>query len=258
MNTLISFNNDHQLKSDLITEVLKHQELDQIIQGTYGKENGIWKGCAVGCSIHSLNKIRNKNYAYGDHSVYEKEFGVPRMIARLSDKIFEGLDASEAKRFPLGFWNAVQIGKNLDPVWRKFLVWLLVDENDGVIKHAKRNQTKEAITNVANLIQRSILEKITSEEFLAVRRAARAADAAAYASAAAYAASAAAYAAADAADAAADAAAYAAADAADADADAADAAYASADADADADAADARKTKYKIMADKLIELLEAA
>jgi hypothetical protein len=33
---------------------------------------------------------------------------------------------------------------------------------------------------------------------------------------------------------------------------------AAADADADADAADARKTKYKIMADKLIELLEAA
>jgi hypothetical protein len=247
MKTLISFNNDHQLKSDLITEVLRHQELDQIIQGTYGKENGIWKGCAVGCSIHSLNKIRNKNYAYGDHSVYEKEFGVPRIIARLSDKIFEGLAVNEAKEFPLRFWNAVQIGKNLDPVWRKFLVWLLIDENDGVIKHEKTDQTKEAITTVANLIQRSILEKITTEEFLAVRRAAH--DAAAYAAYAAdtAAADAAAYAAADAA---AYAAAYAAADAA--------AAAAADAADAAAAAAAARKAKYKIMADKLIELLEAA
>jgi hypothetical protein len=244
MKTLISYLNDEQLKTDLLIEVKRHEELDMIVQGHYGRENGKFTGCAVGCSIHSLNKIRGKKHNYDDHAVYETEFGIPRIIARLQDKIFEGLPSEEAKKFPFRFLSAIGVGKNLEPVWKLFLVWLLVDPVEGVIKHAKTDQTRKAIQDVADLLSKSLLEKVTSEQFHEVRRAAYAAAAAAadaaYAAAAAAAAADAAYAAYAAA------AAAAAADAADAANAAADAAYA------------ARKRKFVVMADKLIELLQAA
>jgi len=34
-----AYHSDSQLKKDMVAEVLKHQRQDQIIKGTYGKEN---------------------------------------------------------------------------------------------------------------------------------------------------------------------------------------------------------------------------
>lgn len=170
METLLSYKSDDGLKTDLLKEVKKHEAADQIVQGHYGKENGKWTGCAVGCAIHSLNLIMGKKHDYGDHSVYESEFGIPRIIARLQDRIFEGLPKERAKKFPFEFLSAVPIGKDLNLVWRKFLIWLLIDEKEGVIRHAKTDQTKKSITDVADLLTRSLTEKITDEQYSAVRQ----------------------------------------------------------------------------------------
>jgi hypothetical protein len=240
--TLISFHGDPAIKEKYLKRLEAHKAADEIIQGATGQDG---KGCAVWCTLD--------NYS---HSSYENELGIPMMLAKLEDRIFEGLSVEESKDFPIRFLSAIPIGKDLGNIYKHFFIWLLVDEKDGVIKYAKKDSTKKAIQDVADLLQKSLLEKVSSEQFREVRKAA-AADAAAYAAAyAAYAAAdaAAAYAA-DAADAAAYAAA-AAAYAADAAAAAADAAaYAAA---ADAAAAAARKKMYSRMADKLIELLQAA
>ncbi len=238
---LLSFHGKQEIKDKYVERVKLHAAADEIIQGTYW-QNG--KGCAVGCTVHSA-----------DHSAYETELGIPQIIARLEDRIFEGLTNGEAKAFPLRFITAVPVGKDLTPVWKKFLVWLLVDPETGVIRHAKKDETKKAIQDVADLIEKSLLENVTSEQFMAVRKVARAAaaddaddaDAYAYAAAAYADDAAAAYADADAAAAAA----YAAAAAADA--------YAAAD-DADADDAykNAKVTRFSQMADKLIQLLSEA
>lgn len=34
-------------KADMLAEVVKHRKADQIVQGTYGEENGKWRGCAL-------------------------------------------------------------------------------------------------------------------------------------------------------------------------------------------------------------------
>ena len=230
MKSLISFHGKQEVKDFYLARVATHHAADQIIQGKYW-EHG--KGCAVGCTIHGH-----------DHSKYENELGIPRIIARLEDRIFEGIPNEEAKEFPLQFLQAIPVGKDLTPVWKKFLVWLLIDKTTGTINHAKKIETKKAIKDVAELIEKSITENVTTEQFAEVRKAADAAAAAAYA---AYAAAAAAYAAA-AADA---------ADAAAADAAAYAAAYAAADAAADA-RKKARTKRYHGMRDKLIELLAAA
>lgn len=65
---LRAFHNDATFKKEIVREVLKHQKQDQIIQGTYGDiEDGVWRGCAVGCSIHSYNLRQGKSIATNHH-----------------------------------------------------------------------------------------------------------------------------------------------------------------------------------------------
>jgi hypothetical protein len=227
-----AFHNDPKIKEFYLSRVKAHRAADEIVQGVYWEKG---KGCAVGCSVHSNN-----------HAAYETEMGIPRIIAGLEDRIFEGLEPSLAKNWPVDFLEAVNVGADLSLVWPKFAVWLLIDPNYGV----SRFNTSSDITDVAALYQLQIDGKPpTLEEWRKARDAADAANAAA----------------ADAADAD-DAAAYsAAADAADAAADAAYAAYAAAAAysaanaaaayAADADADAARKSCFKNASEKMLEIL---
>ncbi len=218
---LIAFNGDPKLKADLINEVHKHRVADRLLHGTYGESgNGFHGGCAVGCSIESYRKLSGKKLQRNDHRNYE-EFGIPRLLAKLEDGIFEGLPREYAQEWPEKFFQAIQPGADLSGVWSQFAQWLMVDPAWGVIKHVKDKAGKKAIQHVADLY--AMGSKATAEEFKAAARACRELRAAAYADA--------------------DAAAYAAYDAA---------AYA---ADAYAAAADKARTAQ---ANKLMELLHAA
>ena len=170
---------------------------------------------------------------------YQRLFGIPRVLAVLEDRLFEGLDIGLAKEWPLRFTAAIQEGADLSEVFPKFQRWLLIDPDYGVIRFAKTNKQRKVIEEAADIYLD--WPNVDREKARLVRDAARAAAAAdSYAYTAA--------------DAAADAAAYA----------AAYAAYAAADADYAADAAvyasyaAARKEHYRVMADKLIELIKAA
>jgi len=221
MKPLLAFHNDLAIKEKYLARVRAHAAADEIINGQYW-EDGM--GCAVGCTIHGA-----------DHSKYEVELGIPTVLARLEDKLFESIfrfDPAFSKAWPERFLSAPRVGADLTTIWPKFAHWLLVDQDHGVIRLTKAEGTKTEIWNVASLYARWIGGDIpTKGEW-------RLAAAAAYA----YAAYAAAYAAAAAADADADAAAY----AADASA------YASADADAD------KNQHYKVMAEKLLILMQEA
>lgn len=95
---------NQELKDELVAEIIRHREADQIKQGTYGDGEGDnWKGCAVGCAIRSLNLKKGKNLKTSDHGVYETEFGIPKILARLEDRIFEGLSVKESKKWPEEF-----------------------------------------------------------------------------------------------------------------------------------------------------------
>jgi hypothetical protein len=248
-----SFHNKPELKEMMLEEVLKHQKADEIIQGSYESRG---KYCAVGCSIESLNMRLGKHYSHGDHSVYETELGIPKIIARLEDGIFEGLEREKAKMFPLRFIQAVPVGVDLSLVWPKFAIWLLGDEKDGVIKYVETDEQKKIIIDIVELYKRVIAgESIESlkKEFAIAATDAAATAAYATATAAAYATDAATAAYATAAAYATDAATAAyATDAAAAIA--AIAAYAAAAATATAAYA-ARKNHYSKCADKLLEIL---
>jgi hypothetical protein len=229
---MLAFHNDPAIKAKYLTRVEAHAAADEIIQGAYWERG---KGCAVGCTVHSSL-----------HANYETELGIPRMLAKLEDRLFEGMTNGSAKTFPASFLNAITPGADLSRVGWQFLHWLLSEElasrdDPRVAQEIKAcadvlvplTKGEPCDRNAADLARRAARNK-ASEMWNAADAAAAAAYAADAAASAASAAAAAAYA---------------------ADAAAADAAYA---ADAAARRANARLACYQRMAEKLLQLMADA
>ncbi len=230
-----AFHADPKIKAKYLKRVKRHQLADEIVKGQYWDKG---KGCAVGCTIHS-----------GNHAAYETDLGIPEILARLEDGIFENLPNELAQTWPRRFLAAIKTGADLSMVWPEFAVWMLTDAQYGVLQFARMEQQQDAINSVADLYQLQLEGAVVdAQDFLDARGAAlaayapaapagtTAADAAAYAALAAYAAPA-----------------YAPATTAAlaADAYAAYAAYAA--------PAHAKRTEWRIaQSEKLIELLLAA
>lgn len=111
---MLAYHNNPSIKAAILDQLARHRAADEIVQGYYW-ENG--KGCAVGCTVHG-----------DDHAKYETQFGIPQILARLEDCIFEGLPNDVAKGWPERFMSAIPVGANLSLVSWKFLHWLLTDE----------------------------------------------------------------------------------------------------------------------------------
>ena len=212
-------------------EVAAHVAADSIVQGTYWDTEDN-KGCFIGCLARGA-----------DPAINETAYGLPMMVQRIAENIFESLLADEAKAFFAALPDAVRCdGKDLSKVGWQFLA-------------AELRSLPEQFAEIQAVVD----PVITGMDLLASGQewsAADVADAAAWSDAADAAADAAAAVAADAAAWAAAAAAWAAADAAAwAAADAAAAWAAAADA---ADAADAAWAARLRQRDLLLRLISEA
>ncbi len=118
--TMLAYHNDQAIKAEILAQLQAHYHADQLIKGLYW-ENG--KGCAVGCTVHSSN-----------HADYEPRFGIPQMLARLEDYVFEGLPHEKAKEWPIRFMSAIVPGRDLSRVGWQFMHWILTDNkvNPGI------------------------------------------------------------------------------------------------------------------------------
>ncbi len=110
---LVAYHNRQEEKDAILAQLAAHRRADELVKGQYW-EGG--KGCAVGCTIHS-----------GNHMEYERRFGIPVMLARLEDRVFEGLPNEHAQMWPERFMGAIAPGADLSLVGWKFLWWLLTD-----------------------------------------------------------------------------------------------------------------------------------
>lgn len=108
---MIAFHNDPKIKEKYLARVKAHALADEIIKGKYWKDG---KGCAVGCTIHD-----------SDHSKYESELGIPEWLARLEDRIFEGLPNERAKMWPEEFLNVIRPGIDLNKIKIPFLIFIV-------------------------------------------------------------------------------------------------------------------------------------
>ena len=106
---MLSFHNDPAIKAKYLDRVKAHAKADRLIQGT-GWKGG--KGCAVGCTLEAY-----------DHSLYPIELGLPEWLARLEDRIFEGLPKAEAMQWPARFLAAIPVGVDVEPVQWRLAIW---------------------------------------------------------------------------------------------------------------------------------------
>ena len=135
-HAMLAFTNTTHTKDEVLAQIRAHALADEIVKGQYW-EGG--RGCAVGCTLHSDN-----------HAEYEPRFGIPQMLARLEDCIFEGLPNKTAKVWPERFMLAIRPGVDLSLVGWKFLHWLLTDEtiNPGIT----HSSVKSAVKRCADLL----------------------------------------------------------------------------------------------------------
>lgn len=140
-----SFHDDPKIKQKYLDRVRQHRIADEIIKGTYWKKG---KGCAVGCTVHSKS-----------HRAYEIELGIPMILAKLEDAIFENLPNKLAMTWPERFLESIPIGADLSLIWPKYALWTLMDSKWGVFQYAKSDKTKIAIQTIADLYKEHISEE---------------------------------------------------------------------------------------------------
>src|SRR3990167_5018893 len=173
MDNLKAFHGEKSIKEKYLKRVKAHYEADEIIKGKYW-ENG--KGCAVGCTIHGSS-----------HDAYPKKLGISWRLALIEDSIFENLQNGEAKKFPIDFLNAVQIGSDTELVYKKFVIWVLGDKKDGLVNVIKDEKAVVLLKRVLELYKKYLKTEIKASEWKALADEAYSASVYAYASAYVYA-----------------------------------------------------------------------
>jgi hypothetical protein len=132
---MLSYHSDPEIKARYLARVEGHAAADEIIKGRYWEAG---KGCAVGCTVHGAS-----------HAEFERDLGIPQMLAWLEDVIFEGLPNRMAKTWPERFLSAIEPGQDLSCVGWQFLHWLLTEAAPGDPDHAF---IKDAVKQCAEVL----------------------------------------------------------------------------------------------------------
>jgi hypothetical protein len=121
-----AYNNDAAFRKQVLAEIKRHEELDMFQSGIYGEGKGNnFRGCAIGCTIHSLNLIQEENFLYSSHESVAEALDVPVELCYLIDKIFENLPTERRKKFTYRVWSSIQAGADTSDVPRKMKIWIL-------------------------------------------------------------------------------------------------------------------------------------
>jgi hypothetical protein len=152
---MLSYHSDPAIKSRYLARVEGHAAADEIIKGQYWEEG---KGCAVGCTVHG-----------NSHDDFERELGIPQVLAWLEDVIFEGLPNRVAKTWPERFLSAIEPGADLSRVAWQLLHWLLTESGFGERDHPTvKNAVRQCADVLVPLLQGRPVDTAAAEHAAAV------------------------------------------------------------------------------------------
>ena len=142
MKTLIAFHNDPEIKTKYINKVRAHREADELIKGEIiGKMDDEFRGCGVVCTVGEYR-----------HSAYPEKLGIPEVLARVEDYLFEQLPDELSQMWPERFLEAIKPGADLSHVHGKFLSWTLLDDQIGFWKVWKNKEDQNAFIQFGEFI----------------------------------------------------------------------------------------------------------
>lgn len=124
---MLTFPDPRVTKELLVADMIAHAEADRLLAGTYAEDDDDdgFRGCAVGCSIYTINRLTGTDCDYGDHAALAQAIGVPEALLRLQDSVFEGLAQAQRKKWPESFYRAIPEGADLRPALNRILVRML-------------------------------------------------------------------------------------------------------------------------------------
>lgn len=151
----------------------KHAKEDMLMAQTYGKMNGTWKGCSIGCLAHDLepdwsgDEIKERGHAL----IASKYYDGNEWMARLQDTIFEGLPADKRSWWHVALADAVaKRGRDWQVVMHAVHIAILR------ISYRTAEQTANVVQDVIDLHERAMRAEVVShDQWSAARSAARSA-----------------------------------------------------------------------------------
>jgi len=145
-----AYHGDAALKRAMIAQMENHATHDRLVKGQYWQEG---RGCAIGCTIQSA-----------DHAQYEPRFGLPVMLARLEDAIFEGLPDADAIAWPVRFMAAAPIGADLSLVGWQLLERMLRRALTQIDADPATDAVHTACAPALDLISRKARDEVVSAD----------------------------------------------------------------------------------------------
>ncbi len=108
------------LLESLIKLADQHQKADEYVTGSYSwtKVNSHYGACSVGCTVRDAVKLKKLPVGTdpGSHTSLSLATGIPEMLWRLSDNIFEGLARDHRSAWTPRFLRAANKAKHIDRV----------------------------------------------------------------------------------------------------------------------------------------------
>lgn len=157
MTEILTWHNDPKLKAKVLAGYDAHIKADTLIKGEYFNYDDGFTGCHVGCVVHDLGGKEIDSYT--------ELTGLPVWLRDLSEYFFENMEYPQNQKITRDILDAVPHGKDLTPVYHKFLIWLLEDAEHGTIQYCDESGVKATRTAVA-LHKKAVSGKeVTSREW---------------------------------------------------------------------------------------------
>ena len=161
---------------ELLTNAKAHREADMLLSGVYGKQNGTFKGCSIGCHLHDIypDKTAIEIDDLDDkHQLVSEYYGYPEWLALLQDNVFEGLPGDER-----GGWH-VELAKTLLSLPKEY-DWQTALHRVHVailrVSYKTAREARDIVQAVLTLHERAANgETVGDEDWSAARSAARSA-----------------------------------------------------------------------------------
>ncbi len=151
-------------KREFVAELKKHREQDNFVRGSYWSGG---KGCAVGCSLESIGRVKQLKLDPSSHALYPVHLGIPEWLARVEDSFFEHMSVEKSKDWPVRFAQAIPVGANLEKAKVPFIIMLL-EHSLVSMKAAKYDEkanpaVKNAITGSIKAVKQMIKAQKTGK-----------------------------------------------------------------------------------------------
>jgi len=147
-----AFHGKEDIKTTHLKRLQEHKDAGEIYQADSPDDEHIDNDLygAVRLTVHSR-----------DHREYERQLGIPKILADIEDSIFDQISPTEAVDWPETFLEAIKVGADLSGVWPKFAHWLLVDPTFGIVNFVSgANKSRPIIQRIADLYSNEEKQKI--------------------------------------------------------------------------------------------------